>query len=129
LIEASQENAPVPLTAGIQQRDFTFVAEVAEALVRLGECQTTPGEILNVATGRLLTVRQFVTTAAELLQIRTERLKFGQIPNRPEEMAHGAVTVRRLKTVLGWIPSVEVRDGIQETVTFLRSHAGRGKVL
>jgi nucleoside-diphosphate-sugar epimerase len=83
--------------------------------------------VVNVATGRLVTVRQFVETAAQALQIPSDALKFGKIPNRREEMSHGEVSVCRLRDLLGWVPSTSIQDGIRDTVALLRV-SGRGAV-
>lgn len=101
LIAASACDAPIALTAGQQSRDFGYVEDVVERLVRLAEFAAEPGTIVNVASGRLHTVRDFTSTAADRLGIASERLRFGEIPTRDDEMRHDAVTVARLHAMTG----------------------------
>src|SRR5262249_14570083 len=118
LLETARTGKSLPLTSGVQKRDFTYVEDVAEGLLRLGLAQAKPGEVVNLATGRLTSVRSFVETAAEILKIPADRLSFGVIPTRAEEMQHDEVTTDRLRRSTAWAPSTTVADGIRRTRNF-----------
>jgi len=118
LLATAKNGSQIQLTAGQQKRDFTYVEEVAEGLLRLGLIPSGPDKIVNIATGKLQSVRSFVETAAELLEIPADRLKLGSIPMRSEEMNHSEVTVERLRKLVGWVPTVSVSEGILLTATF-----------
>ena len=115
LLEAARRNSPVDLTAGAQQRDFTYVGDVAHGLCRLALTQGSPGEVVNLATGRLTSVRGFVEQAGDVLGIPAEHLRFGAVPSRSGEMAHAPPTMARLLQLTGWSPSTTVTEGIQRT--------------
>jgi nucleoside-diphosphate-sugar epimerase len=118
LLHAAQSDQPLDLTSGQQQRDFTYVEDVAAGLLRLGLSRAEPGQIVNLATGRLTTVRQFVEIAANELGIPAHRLHFGAVPTRPEEMHHGNVTIDLLRRLLGWTPTTSIADGVRKTQCF-----------
>lgn len=120
LIEMSRTASPLSLSTGGQQRDFTYVGDAAEGLLRLGAAPATPGEIVNVATGRLTSVREFAETAARILEISADRLRFGAIEARPGEMCHDAVNVARLEALTGWRPTTAVAHGIHQTISLHR---------
>lgn len=117
LIAAAPGSDPIPLTAGTQYRDFTCVADAVEGLLRLGLSPEPDVGPVNVATGRLTTVRGFVEIAAAVLGIDRARLRFGALPTRAEEMAHDPVNVRRLRHLTDWQPSIEIREGIERART------------
>ena len=119
LLAARHHRLPLELTAGLQQRDFVHVGDVAEALLRLGALPREGYTCVNVATGTLCSVREFVETAAEVLGLDPTRLRFGTRPYLPEEMWHGPVAVDTLRSHLGWIPGRSVRDGIGATARTL----------
>lgn len=121
LIDAREHGEPIPMSAGLQQRDFTYVEDVAEGLLRLG-CSTKarPGEIVNLATGTLTAVRTFAITAARVLNIAPERLQFGALPTRAEEMQHDPVSVVRLRELSGWVPSTSIAEGVRRTIAMGR---------
>ncbi|HTL06577.1 MAG TPA: NAD(P)-dependent oxidoreductase [Gemmatimonadales bacterium] len=116
LIAAAQAAEPIPLTAGRQRRDFTWLDDVVEGLLRLGLSAGPDLGPINLATGRLTSVRSFVETAAGILGIVPGRLQFGALPTRPDEMAHDAVNLTRLRARCGWIPGVRIEEGIRRTV-------------
>lgn len=118
LLEAAGNHAPLKLTHGRQKRDFTYVEDVVEGLLRLGRATPKPGEIVNLATGRLTSVREFAELAADIIHIPPGNLEFGAIPTRVEEMEHAEVRVGRLRQLVGWIPSESLATGIRKTVEF-----------
>jgi len=115
LLEAAHTGNCLEMTAGTQKRDFTYVEDVTEGLLRLGTMQTLQGNIVNLATGLLSTVRQFIETAAEILGIPEDHLKFDTLPVRQEEMEHEPVSIRKLEELTSWTPSVSISQGIMRT--------------
>lgn len=120
LIEAARKPGELPLTAGVQLRDFTHVADVAEGLLRIGlvDHEYAP-RALNLATGELHTVREFVEIAANELGIARERLRFGALPTRAEEMAHEPVSIASLRALVGWVPATSIAEGVRRTRAFV----------
>jgi nucleoside-diphosphate-sugar epimerase len=119
LIRTAKSGEGLQLTSGAQKRDFTYVEDVADALLRLGLTKGKSGEIVNLATGRLTSVRSFAETAARILEIPRKRLKFGSIPTRPEEMEHSEVSLERLRRLIGSLPPTGIEDGIRKTLAVL----------
>ena len=119
LAACAQSGTPIPLTEGHQRRDFLWVGDVASMLLRLGLEGGRCGEIVNLASGQLITVKAFTSLAAAALGIPPSHLLYGAIPTRPEEMAHAPVTVARLKSLIGPPPDDSIGRGLTETVTFL----------
>ena len=121
LLDAARDGKDLDLSSGKQERDFTYVEDAAEGLLRLGLASAAPGEVINLATGKLHSVRHFATEAARLLNIRTDRLHFGAMPDRTDEMHHKPVNNRRLMTLTEWIPDTDIASGISLTLNFLKS--------
>jgi dTDP-glucose 4,6-dehydratase len=119
LIDTAEQGDPLKLTAGTQKRDFTYIEDVAEGLLRLGNTGAPDGKVVNLATGRFNSVREFAETAAETLSIPAEKLQFGAIPTREEEMAHAPVSIERLKHMINWAPRSSIEEGIRGTVKFM----------
>lgn len=119
LVEAAASRQPVQLTGGLQKRDFTYVEDVAEGLLRIGLVSTFPGSVLNLATGRLTRVRDFVEIAAGQLSMEKRQLKFGAVETRAEEMDHEPVSISRLRGAIEWSPRTTPSEGISRTIRFL----------
>jgi nucleoside-diphosphate-sugar epimerase len=115
LMETARSQKRLSLTSGAQKRDFTFIEDAAEGLLRLGLADPPEGSIVNIATGRLTSVRQFAETASGVLGFDRALLGFGDVPTRPGESFHGPVVIGRLERLLGWKPETLVADGIRRT--------------
>ncbi|MBL8962167.1 MAG: NAD-dependent epimerase/dehydratase family protein [Gemmatimonadetes bacterium] len=98
---AARGEGLIPLSAGLQERDFAWVGDVAPALVDLAGARWAPGTVVNLATGRSHTVRAFVLAAARALGIAEERLGFGAVASQAGDIAGFTVSVERLHAILG----------------------------
>lgn len=123
LLETALTRRPLSLTSGDQARDFGYVEDVVEGLVRLGVSPLAPGQIVNVATGRLTTVRAFAETAARVLGLPSGLLVFGARAPHPEEMRHGPVNIDRLRRTLDWVPAIDIEEGVRRTWAFQLARA------
>lgn len=119
LLQAARSGEALPLTSGLQHRDFTYVEDVAEGLLRLAISEGPAGEVVNLATGVMRPVRDFADAAASVLGVAPASLRWGELPTRPEEMAHDGVSVTRLRLRTRWAPSDDVSHGIARTVARL----------
>jgi nucleoside-diphosphate-sugar epimerase len=105
----------IPLSSGVQRRDFLFVDDVVEAFMTLAAAlEAYPWQyILNVATGEPVSVRSFVKVAADVLGINEDRLGFGDIPMRADEPMLFSGNPARLKALTSWMPRVDLPAGIR----------------
>lgn len=118
LLRAAAAGTPLDLTAGEQRRDFTYVEDVADGLLRLAlvDPSAAPaGEVVNLATGTLTTVREFAERAGAVLGIPRAHLRFGRIPTRDSEMRHEPVSSARLRALTGWVPPTGIEEGVRRT--------------
>jgi nucleoside-diphosphate-sugar epimerase len=121
LLAARAARERVPLSSGQQRRDFVYVEDAARALVELAEQDGATlrsgrypfdAPCLNLASGALTPVREFVLAFAEVFGIARERLGFGDLPPLLAEMHHPPVPNDRLRDALGWSPAPDPRAGL-----------------
>jgi len=115
LLRAAREGTSLELTDGSQRRDFTWVGDVVDVLLRLGLAPRPDLGVVNVATGVLTTVRDFAERAADTLRLPRAALRFGAIPSRPSEMSHDAVNVQRLQALAPPVPATSIERGVGYT--------------
>ncbi len=119
LINAKITGKKIPLTHGYQKRDFTYVEDVAEGLLRLGLNQLGNFQVVNLATGKLLQVREFITIAAQVLGLAEEQLGFGDLQVQTEELIHDPISLDRLEGLVGWKPTSSLPEGLMKTLRFM----------
>ncbi len=113
---------------GSATRDYTFVADVVEALVRSAErLQGLPAgepeyELLNVGNGRAVELLEMLRALSEAMgaepRVRHEDPRKGEIPAM---MADDA----RVKEVLGFSPDTPLRAGLDRFVEWLDASRNR----
>jgi UDP-glucose 4-epimerase len=110
----SQGKRPVILGDGLQSRDFTFVTNVVAAnLAALRAERPLNGVVLNVGTGRRVTLLELVQAINEVLGTRLEP-EFQ--PPRPGDVRHSQASLKRVQEVLGYRPSVDFEEGLRRTL-------------
>jgi UDP-glucose 4-epimerase len=88
---------------GTQSRDFTFVADVADAFVSAAQ-STITGEVFNVGTGTPVSVNRLV----ELLKGDVLH-----VPKRPGEPDRTHADIGKIQRQLGWRPKVSLEEGVR----------------
>lgn len=94
---------------GTQTRDFTYVADVAEAFIRAAESKLD-GEAMNVGSGNTYPVNKLV----ELLQGEVV-----WIPKRPGEPHVTFADVSKIRSLLGWEAKVSLAQGVANMLLHL----------
>ena len=112
LMRASREGTAVDLSDGAQKRDFCYVEDVARALLRLAHRGRLRQPLVNLATGSLCTVRDFVLKAAAVFELGRDQLNFGALPRYADEMEHEPVNVSRCREILGAPLEMDVSEGL-----------------
>lgn len=101
-------HAPVLHGSGKQSRDFIFIDDVVDALVRA--IDRAGGLVVNVGTGEQLTVRDVWKAIAG-----TTGLTPRSSAARPSDIVRLAVSPVRARIQLGWSPFTSFEDGLATT--------------
>ena len=115
LIQAGQR-LPV-FGQGKVQRDFTYIDDIAESVVRLTLSDAEHGaprhEIFNIGNHTPVNVLEFVRVLSSLLGREAE---IELLPMQPGDVASTCADVTRLRERVGFEPSTSLRDGLSRFV-------------
>jgi UDP-glucose 4-epimerase len=111
---------PVVYGDGCQTRDFVYVADVVEAVVRAAEREAAVGEVFNVAGGRQTSVLELVEILNRTLGAD---LKPTFAPPRAGEVRRSQADVQRVDEVLGWRAQVSLWEGVRRLVEEVREES------
>ena len=100
---------PVIYGDGHQTRDFVYVADVVEAVLRAAEREEAVGEVFNIAGGRQTSVLELVKVLNHVLGTHLEP---AFAPPRPGEVRHSLADVQRVRETLGWAARVGLEEGL-----------------
>jgi UDP-glucose 4-epimerase len=101
---------------GEQTRDFVFVDDVVDAFVRAAT--RGGGLVLNVGTGRELSINELARVMAEVAGNPTAPI---YAPARPGELQRSALDPERAGIHLGWSSWTELSHGVRSVLDHVRS--------
>jgi nucleoside-diphosphate-sugar epimerase len=101
---------------GEQSRDFTYVDNVVASNLLAADAGTVSGEIVNVATGRSVTVNELAETIGRLLDRPVEK---SFEPVREADVRASWADLEGAQRLLGYAPQVELEEGLRRTADFL----------
>jgi len=104
-------------------RDFTYVKDTVEGFIKVAESKKSVGEVINTGTGRGVTIDELARLIMNLVgkEVKIERDKRRLRPPKSEVMALICAN-KKAKKLLGWAPRYSLKDGLKETIEFIRKH-------
>ncbi|MER6178826.1 transposase [Streptosporangium sp. NPDC001681] len=103
---------------GHQVRDMVHVDDVAKATVLALAAPGAAGQTINVGTGVATSVRQI----AERIASHYPSAQLVNTPRPDGDPLGGYAATARSRDLLGWQPSITVRDGIDRYVAWLQAN-------
>jgi UDP-glucose 4-epimerase len=116
----SAGRAPTVYGDGLQSRDFTYVANAVQAVLRAAEAPAASGKVYNVGAGGSTSVRDLVKHLNQLLGTRIDPV-FG--PARAGDVRHSQADISRARCDLGYEPAFTFADGLGRTLQAYRTQA------
>lgn len=108
-----QGKTPTIFGDGKQARDFVFIADVVQALLRAADVTNASGNVYNIGSGQSTSILDLVRYLNELLGTKIEAT---HEPPRPGDVRLSLADIGKARTELGYRPSVPFRDGLARTI-------------
>jgi UDP-glucose 4-epimerase len=109
-----QGKAPTVLGDGKQSRDFTYVGDVVQALLKAAKTQSAvSGRVYNVGTGKSISLLELVATLNRVLGTNLTA-KHG--PPRVGDIRHSRADISRTRQELGYEPAISFEEGLRRTI-------------
>jgi nucleoside-diphosphate-sugar epimerase len=102
---------------GEQTRDFTYVANVVDGVLRACTAAGASGEVINVATGRRISLNELLRVMNHLVGTSLEPIYEAA---RPGDVRDSLADVRKAEALLGYRPMVSLEDGLRQTLEWCR---------
>ncbi len=109
-------------SAGTQVRDFLHVEDVAAAFAAIVDGGARGA--VNVGSGEGVTVRRILDLIAQATG-RPDLLDVGALPARPDDPHEIVADVGRLRDEVGFVPAIDLQQGIAATVARWRERTAR----
>ena len=117
----AMKGQPLPITGdGKMTRDFTYVGDIVDALIRAGVKEGIIGSEMNIASGREIEIVEMAEMITTLVgnsagMVFTDRRKW-------DTKSRLLASIDRAKEQLGYDPDTKFEDGLKATVAWFESN-------
>jgi UDP-glucuronate decarboxylase len=109
---------------GTQTRSFCYVDDLVEALVRMIDQDQDIGPV-NLGNPNEFTIAQLAELVIELTGSRSELVR-GPLPK--DDPTRRQPDITRARALLGWEPTVELKEGLQRTIGYFKELLESGEI-
>ena len=112
---------PLPIFGdGTQTRTITHVDDIADGIVTAMASPAGLHEDFNISAAEEMTVAEIAAVIWEACGNDPAALRFEHLPSFPVDVVRRWPSVEKAKRLLGWEARIGVREGIDQTVAWLR---------
>jgi nucleoside-diphosphate-sugar epimerase len=103
---------------GEQTRDFTYVANVVDGVLKACDAPAASGEIINVATGGRISLNTLFRSMRDIIGGTVEPT---YLPGRQGDVRDSQADISKAKALLGYEPLVSFEEGLAHTIEWYRT--------
>ena len=122
-IRKAMDNEVIPIFGdGRILRDYLYIDDLTESLVKIAMSDTAYGEVYNVGSGVPLS---FVELANKIIDITgTGRVDYTEFTTERKALEPGDyfADITKIKKTIDWFPKITIEDGIKRTIEFYRKY-------
>ena len=109
--------APTIYGDGGQTRDFTYVANVVDGVLKACAAPAASGEVINVATGGRISLNELFRVLKNLTGAAVEPI---YAETRAGDVRDSQADIDKARRLLGYEPTVTFEQGLEKTVAWFR---------
>jgi nucleoside-diphosphate-sugar epimerase len=113
----AERRQPTIYGDGEQTRDFTYVANVVDGVLRACTAPDASGEVINVATGGRISLNQLFETVKRLTGADVSPIYAAP---RAGDVRDSQADIGKARRLLGYQPLVALDQGLEQTVAWFR---------
>jgi len=115
-VDRLRSRAPVTIFGdGLQTRDFVYVSDLADLLVRAIDVPATFGKVMNIGRGVECSLLELLDTLEQLSGLKIERRHEAA---RMGDILRSCADTARLKALMGGVPKTTMKDGLAELLRY-----------
>ncbi len=109
---------PIIYGDGGQTRDFTYIANVVDGVLRACEAPNVAGHVINVATGRRISLNELLQVMNRIVGTTLEPV---YREARSGDVRDSQADIAKAQALLGYEPTIDLEEGLQHTLDWCRS--------
>jgi nucleoside-diphosphate-sugar epimerase len=121
VISSSLKNKKFNCSEGSQLRDFLYVDDAVESIIKSFKRKESKGKIINIGYGIPVEVKKVILMINAL--IKKGKPKFGRLSLRIDESKNIYPDLRVAKKILGWKNKTSLKKGLIKTIQFYKKNS------
>jgi len=102
------------------RRDFTFVKDTVNGFIKVAESDSAVGQVINVGTGRDVSVGELVDLIGDILGKKLTVIKDAKrLRPQQSEVTRLMADNSKARKLLKWKPEFSIREGLEQTIDFI----------
>ena len=97
-------------------RDFIYIDDVVEAIIKILKSNSVNGKILNIGSGKCTQIKKIIKKIQTF--VKQGLPQFGKIKLRKEENYKTFPSIKKAKILLNWKPKISFDEGLLKTIKF-----------
>ena len=111
-------NKKFKCSSGNQLRDFIYIDDLINAILKILKSYNVAGEIINIGSGKPISVKKLILKICKLT--KGGKPQFGKIPLRKDEIIKLYPNLSKAKKLFDWEPKIDLEKGLKKTIKYFK---------
>ena len=120
VISSCLKNKRFNCSEGSQLRDFLYIDDAIDSIIKSFKIERTKGKIINIGYGTPIEVKRIILMIKDLIQ--KGKPQFGKLSLRVDESKNIYPDLRIAKKILGWKNKTSLKEGLIKTIQFYKQN-------
>jgi len=106
-------------STGLQFRDFIYIDDVINAILKTLKNRKTNGEIINIGSNKPVRIKDLIIRICSL--VGSGKPIFGKIKLRKDEIKSLYPNINKAHKILRWRPKISLNTGLKRTIKYYKN--------
>ena len=120
VIDNALKSKEFDCSLGTQFRDFVYVDDVVNGIIKSLKNKKTNGQIINLGAGKPIMIKDIILKICKI--IGSGKPQFGKIKFRKDEIKNLYPSITKAKKILNWMPKVKINLGLKKTINYYKKN-------
>ena len=126
VIRALNGKQPIVFGKGTQTRDFTFITDTVNGIIKASQSDELVGHVINIAYGQEVSVLDIAKIVCKYTDLPFQPI---MKPARPNDVARHFADISKAKKLLSYKPEIAINQGLPEYITWVKKSYDPTKLL
>lgn len=114
----SVQNNKFDCSKGKQLRDFLYIDDLINAIIKTLRGRNSVGQIINIGSGKPTSIKKLILNICRLA--KGGRPQFGKISLRGDEIDKLYPNITKSTKLLNWKPKISLKNGLKKTIKYFK---------